>query len=46
MVYFLKGDRKGLNSLNRHKVRVTGKIINPENNKYPIIEADLIEVLN
>lgn len=45
-VYFLKGDRKGLNSLNRHKVRVTGKIINPENKKYPIIEAALIEVLN
>jgi SH3-like domain-containing protein len=44
--YFLKGNRKGLNSLNYSKVKVTGKIINPQNSKYPIIEAAVIEVLN
>jgi uncharacterized protein YgiM (DUF1202 family) len=45
-IYFLKGNRKGLNSLNRRKVKVTGKVINPENSRYPIIEAAVIEVLN
>jgi uncharacterized protein YgiM (DUF1202 family) len=44
--YFLKGNRKGLNSLNHREIKVTGKIINPENSKYPLIEADVIEVLN
>ncbi|MFA6129676.1 MAG: SH3 domain-containing protein [Candidatus Omnitrophota bacterium] len=45
-IYFLKGNRKGLDSLNYHKVKVTGKLISPENNKYPIIEVAIIEVLN
>jgi hypothetical protein len=44
--YFLKGNRKGLDSLNYRKVKVSGKIINPENSRYPIIETDVIEVLN
>jgi uncharacterized protein YgiM (DUF1202 family) len=46
IVYFLKGNRKGLDSLNYHKVKVTGKLISPEESKYPIIEVDIIEVLN
>lgn len=45
-VYFLKGNRKGLNSLNYRKVKVTGRLTNPGNNRYPIIEVDIIEVLN
>lgn len=43
-IYFLKGNRKSLNSLNYHKVKVTGKLISPEANKYPIIEIDTIEL--
>ncbi len=45
-IYFLKGNRKGLDSLNYHRVKVTGKLISPKNNKYPIIEAAIIEALN
>ena len=45
-VYFLKGNRKGLDSLNYRKVRVTGKLITPKNSKSPIIEVAIIEVLN
>jgi uncharacterized protein YgiM (DUF1202 family) len=45
-VYFLKGNRKGLNSLNYHKVKVTGKIISPKNSMNPIIGVDIVEVLN
>lgn len=45
-IYFLKGNRKGLDSLNHHRVKVTGKLISPKNNKYPIIEAVIIEALN
>ena len=45
-VYFLKGNRKSLNSLNYRRVKVTGKLISPANSKYPIIGIDSIEVLN
>jgi len=45
-IYFLKGNRKGLDSLNYRKVKVTGRLISPENSKYPIIEVAIIEVLN
>ena len=45
-VYFLKGNRKGLDSLNYHKVKVTGKLITPKDSKSPIIEVAIIEVLN
>lgn len=45
-VYFLKGNRKSLNSLNYCKVKVTGKLINTSNTKYPIVEIDMVEVLN
>ncbi|MBU0547847.1 MAG: SH3 domain-containing protein [Candidatus Omnitrophica bacterium] len=45
-IYFLKGNRKGLDSLNYCKVKVTGKLINPKNSRYPIIEVAIIEVLN
>ncbi len=45
-VYFLKGNRKSLNSLNYRKVKVTGRLISPQESKYPIIEIDIIEALN
>jgi len=45
-VYLLKGNRKGLDNLNYHKVKVTGKLISPENSKSAIIEVAIIEVLN
>ncbi len=45
-IYFLKGNRKGLDSLNYHRVKVTGKLISPANSKYPIIQVAIIEVLN
>lgn len=45
-IYFLKGNRKGLDSLNYHKVKVTGKLITPASSKHPIIEIDIIEVLS
>ena len=44
--YFLKGNRKGLDNLNYHKVKVTGKLITPKNSGSPIIEVAIIEVLN
>jgi uncharacterized protein YgiM (DUF1202 family) len=45
-IYFLKGDRESLNSLNYRKVKVTGKLISPAGSKDPIIQIDVIEVLN
>jgi len=45
-LYFLKGERKSLNSLNYHKVKVTGKLITPQESNHPIIEVDAIELLN
>jgi len=45
-IYYLKGNRKGLNSLNYHKVKVTGKLVTAPENKHPIIEVALIEALN
>jgi uncharacterized protein YgiM (DUF1202 family) len=45
-IYLLKGNRKSLDSLNYHKVKVTGKLISASNSSYPIIDVDIIEVLN
>ncbi len=45
-VYFLKGDRKSLDSLNYRKVKVTGKLISLAASKYPIIQIDILEALN
>jgi len=45
-VYFLKGNRKSLDSLNYRKVKVTGKLISPTESKHPIIQIDIIEGLN
>jgi uncharacterized protein YgiM (DUF1202 family) len=45
-IYFLKGNRKALDSLNYHRVKVTGKLISPANSKSPIIQVAIIEALN
>ena len=45
-LYFLKGNRKGLDGLNYQRVKVTGKLISPADSKYPIIQVDIIEALN
>lgn len=45
-IYLLKGNRKCLDSLNHQKVKVTGKLIIPSENNYPIVEIDIIEALN
>jgi uncharacterized protein YgiM (DUF1202 family) len=45
-IYFLKGNRKSLDSLNYRKVKVIGKLISPDSSKYPILQIDIIEALN
>jgi len=45
-VYLLKGDRKGLDSLNHRKVKITGRLISPAQSKNPILQIDIIEALN
>jgi uncharacterized protein YgiM (DUF1202 family) len=45
-IYFLKGNRKGLDSLNYHQVKVKGKFITPADSKYPIVDVAIIEALN
>ncbi|MFH0913185.1 MAG: SH3 domain-containing protein [Candidatus Omnitrophota bacterium] len=45
-VFFLKGTKASLDSLIYRKVEVLGKIINPNVQKYPIIEVIKIEVLD
>lgn len=45
-IFLLKGDKAGLNALNYQKVKVTGKKTGPPNQKHPIIEVKIIEVID
>jgi len=45
-VFLLKGNKESLDSLNYHKVKVTGKLIHPKNQKGTIIEILKIEALD
>jgi len=45
-VFLLKGNKGGLDSLNYHRVRVTGRLIPNKNQKYSIIEIQKIEALD
>lgn len=45
-VFLLKGNKESLDNLNYHKVRVTGKLIGPGEQKYPIIEIIKMEALD
>lgn len=44
--FFLKGNKEGLDSLNYHKVKVTGKLIEPESKKNKVVEIKKIEALD
>lgn len=45
-VYLLKGDKKKLNALRYHRVRVVGKLMDKSPLQHPIIEVDKLEALN
>lgn len=45
-IFLLKGDKKSLDALNHHKVKVIGKFIEPNNQKYPVIEIEKMEELD
>lgn len=45
-VFLLKGNKEGLDSLNYHKVKITGKPIHPKDQKVTIIEIVKIEALD
>jgi len=45
-IYLLKGDKKSLDSLSYHNVKVTGNKINLPKQKYPLIEVKILEVVN
>ncbi len=45
-VFLLKGNKASLDSLNYHKVKVTGKLAHPQNQKYTIIEILKIEAID
>ncbi len=45
-IFLLKGNKKNLDQLNYHKVRVSGKITATDNQKYPVIETERIEALD
>ncbi|MFA5156262.1 MAG: SH3 domain-containing protein [Candidatus Omnitrophota bacterium] len=45
-VYLLKGSPDNFNSLTYHKVKITGKIISPANEKNPVIEVAKLEALD
>lgn len=44
--FLLKADKKTLDALNYHKVKVSGTIISSPKQKYPIIEVEILEALN
>ncbi len=45
-ILFLKGNKKTLEAVTYHKVRVTGKLLEQSNQKYPIIEVERIDSLD
>jgi len=45
-VFLLKGNKGSLDSLNYHRVKVTGKLIHPKHQKHTIIEIEKIEALD
>ena len=45
-VYLIRGDRQYLDSFSGKKIKLTGKIIDPTKQKYPIIAVEKIEELN
>lgn len=45
-IFLLKGNKKSLDALNYHKVKVIGKFISPNKEKFPVIEIDKVEGLD
>lgn len=45
-VYLLKADIEELNQFNNRKVKITGKLVDPSKQKYPVIKVEKIEALN
>ena len=45
-IFLLKGDKENLNALTYRKVKITGKVISKPQEKYPIIEVNLLEALD
>lgn len=45
-IYLLKGNKGILDTLNYHRVKVTGKLTGPEKQRYPVIEIIKTEVLD
>ena len=45
-VYLIRGDRQSLDSFNGKRVKITGKLVDPTKQKYPIIALEKIEELN
>lgn len=45
-IFLLKADKDSLNALNFKKVKITGKIIQPEARGYTILETKIMEVVN
>jgi uncharacterized protein YgiM (DUF1202 family) len=45
-IFLLKGGKKSLDILNYHKVKVIGKFIEPNKQRYPIIDIEKIEALD
>ena|SRR3989338_7554616 len=44
--YLLKGNKRGLDALNHHKVKIQGTIIDAPKEKYPVIEVRILAALN
>jgi len=44
--FLLKGDKKNLDALNYHKVKVMGKIISSPGKKYPVVKINMLEIIN
>lgn len=45
-VYLLKADIESLNLFNNRKVKITGRLAGPAEQKYPVIEVEKIEALD
>lgn len=45
-VYLLKGNKETLNNLNYHKVKIIGKLITADKQKYPVVEIDKAQILD
>jgi uncharacterized protein YgiM (DUF1202 family) len=45
-VYLLKGDTQELASLNNRMVKINGRLVDPAQKKYPIVEIEKIEALD